>query len=87
MYIHKIYIQEMNAFIAAGYDKDHVSTFFKQMGNVQPKTRMDKFSAYHTKAVLNKFMVDIWPPPSIWELWNRWNSLPAGEQDVYVKNR
>ena len=54
------------------YYSEAVDDFFRQMGNNQPKEKMDNFIKYHNEEVLLKFM-QLFPPPSIWELWNRWN--------------
>jgi hypothetical protein len=65
------------------YEKQYVDAFFLQIGTMPNKENAEVFCKYHTKDVLNIFM-GIWPPPSIWELWNRWNSLPATKQKKYV---
>ena len=60
-----------------------VVTFFTQMNQVQSKDRMHKFNFYHSKEVLDRF-AGLWPPPSIWEIWNRWDSLPIDQQSEYI---
>ena len=53
-------------------NKENVDIFFKQMSTMQSKERMNQFCKYHTGDVLNKY-VNIWNPPTIWEIWNKWN--------------
>jgi len=54
------------------------------MSNIQSKETMNKFTGYHTDEVLNIFM-GLWPPPDIWEVWNRWNTL--GNKDKYIPKK
>ena len=56
------------------YQDEHVITFFNQMGKSQPKERMDDFCKYHTLDLLKRWL-NLFPPPSIWEIWNRWNKI------------
>ena len=54
------------------YNDKHVTIFFKQMNNMQTKENMDAFASYHTIEILDNLM-ELFPPPNIWDLWNRWN--------------
>ena len=54
------------------YNIDSVNIFFNQMKFTQSEETMLKFCEYHTHDILINFM-GLFPPPSIWELWNRWN--------------
>ena len=66
------------------FQKDEVSSFFNQLNTFETKERIYMFDMYHTKEVLDRFS-GIFPPPSIWEIWNRWVNLSAREQIVYKK--
>jgi len=53
------------------YQAGTVLTFFSGMQRYLSKETMDSFANYHTEEVLNDLVV-MFPPPSIYELWNRW---------------
>ena len=54
------------------YQTESITTFFKQMNIMQTTETMNEFIKYHTTDVMNEFML-CFPPPGIWEVWNRWN--------------
>ena len=64
------------------FKKDVVIQFFQQMNQEQSKETMYKFDIYHSTFVLDKFLC-MFSPPSIWEIWDRWISLPSDKQSEY----
>ena len=56
------------------YQDEYIINFFNQISTYQSKERIDAFCKYHTPELLKKWL-NLFPPPSIWEIWNRWNNI------------
>ena len=59
------------ASLADMFDKDEFDTFTRQIGNFHGKTMLDDFLKFHMGKVLDD-LVQVFPFPSIWEVWNTW---------------
>ena len=62
---------------------ENVNTFYNQIKNNSSAHYLDKFINYHTPELIQDWL-NLFPPPDIWQIWNRWNSLPSSEQERYV---
>jgi len=68
------------------YRKDIVSKFFEYIDTIASNNNIAMFKKYHTQNVLNDFM-GLWPPPSMYELWDRWINLPDDEKTLYTPKK
>ena len=50
-----------------------VDGFFAEMRRMQRDETLNNFINYHTQEKLESFMRDIFPPPSLIEVWNAWD--------------
>jgi hypothetical protein len=66
------------------YTQETVDGFFKRLEKESAKADdVAKFCKYHTKEILIKWVEELWPPPSLEEIWRRWKALPLNKRDVY----
>jgi hypothetical protein len=64
----------MKSFLAV-YERKHTESFFKWLDSiVLHQETIDNFCEYHTEEKLKSWL-DIFPPPSLCESWERWNKL------------
>ena len=68
------------------FTKESVERFITEVVNNTEPIVIDRFIKYHNQHTLKVF-TSLFPPASIFELWDRWCMLPERKKDLYEPNK